>query len=466
MQQTINNNYGHLQPQAPDVERAVLGELMIDRDAYAVVSEILCPESFYEERNQLIYEAIRSLNMADNPVDMLTVINELERSGNLEKVGGPIYISELTTKVASSANIEYHARIVAQKYLARQLQSFGSTIQTKSSDATVDVDILMQEANSTLYELSKRNIRKEYTKINTAVLKTIENIEAAAACADGITGIASGFQELDDITKGWQPSDLIIIAGRPAMGKTSFGLSMAKNIVADYRVPAAFFSLEMSNEQLAARLISNVCEIEGEKIISGQLYQADWDRLDKRVDNLLNLPLIVDDTPGLTVAALRAKARRMVGEEDVKIIFVDYLQLLDVQGVRYNNRQEKISTISEQLKNLAKELNIPVIALCQLNRAVENREGLEGKRPRLSDLRESGAIEQNADVVVFVHRPEYYGIHEDDKGRDLSGLAQIIIAKHRKGRTDEVLLTFRGEFTRFENLEDNQFKSIQLEEYE
>lgn len=466
MQQTVNDNYGHLQPQAVEVERTVLGELMIDRDAYAVVSEILCPESFYEERNQLIYKAIRSLNMANNPVDMLTVTNELERSGNLEKVGGPLYISELTTKVASSANLEYHARIVAHKYLARQLQSFGGLIQAKASDATVDVDILMQEADGTLYELSKRNIRKEYTKIKSAVLKTIENIEAAAACADGITGIASGFQKLDDITKGWQPSDLIIIAGRPAMGKTSFGLSMAKNIVADYRVPAAFFSLEMSNEQLAARLISNVCEIEGEKIISGQLHQADWGRLDKRVENLLNYPLIVDDTPGLTVAALRAKARRMVREEDVKIIFVDYLQLLDVQGVRYNNRQEQVAIISESLKNLAKELNIPIIALCQLNRAVENREGLEGKRPRLSDLRDSGAIEQNADVVVFVHRPEYYGIHEDDKGRDLSGLAQIIIAKHRKGRTDDVLLKFRGEFTRFENLEDNQFKSIQLEEYE
>lgn len=460
-----NNTFGHLQPHALEVERAVLGALMIDRDAYAEVYEFLYPESFYEPRNQLIFEAIRTLSMEDKPIDILTVTNELEHKGNLDKVGGQLYICELATSVASSANIEYHARIVAQKFLARQLMIFGNTIETKASDSTVDVDVLMEEADSMLIEISKCNKRKNYTKINSVIMEAIKNIEAASACVDGITGIASGFSKLDEITKGWQPSDLIIIAGRPAMGKTSFALSMAMNIAARRKESIAFFSLEMSNEQLVGRLISNVCEIDGDKILSGQLLQEEWDRLDKRVNSLLDVPLLLDDTPGLTFSMLREKARRMVREENVKIIFIDYLQLLGVQGIRYNNRQEMISFICESLKNLAKELNIPVIALSQLNRGVENREGFDGKRPRLSDLRESGSIEQNADVVVFVHRPEYYRIYEDENGRDLHGIAEIIIAKHRKGRTDDVLLKFQGEFTRFENFEDNQLTSIKFNDF-
>lgn len=466
MEQTVNNNYGHLQPQAPEVERAVLGALLIDSNAYAVVSEILYPESFYEERNKLIFEAVRNLSTANEPIDMLTVTNELERSGNLNKVGGPMYISQLATNVASSANIEFHARIVAEKYLARQLYSFGGIIQAKASDSTVDVDVLMQEANDLLYKLSQLKARKDYTQIKPVISQEIKNITDAAACADGITGIASGFQKLDNITKGWQPSDLIIIAGRPAMGKTSFVLSMALNIAARRKEAIGFFSLEMSNEQLVGRLISNDCEIAGEKILNGQLSQEEWGRLDKRVKSLIDIPLFLDDTPGISVSSLREKARRMVREDNVKIIVVDYLQLLTVQGVRYSNRQEQVAIISESLKNLAKELKIPIIALCQLNRSVENREGLEGKRPRLSDLRDSGAIEQNADVVVFVHRPEYYRIYKDENGRDLHGMAEIIIAKHRKGKTDDVLLNFQGDYTRFSNPEDNQFAHIKLDEYE
>ena len=273
---------------------------------------------------------------------------------------------------------------------------------------------------------------------------------------DGLTGVPTGYHKLDDITSGWQPSDLVIIAGRPAMGKTSFALSMAKNIAADYQVPMAFFSLEMSNTQLVNRLISNVCEIQGSKILNGQLHPDEWDRLDKRVNNLLGAPLYVDDTPGLSVFELRTKARRLVREHGVKIIMIDYLQLMNANGMRFSSRQEEVSTISRSLKGLAKELDIPIIALSQLNRGVESREGLEGKRPQLSDLRESGAIEQDADMVLFVHRPEYYHIYQDDNGRDLHGMAQIIIAKHRKGATGDVLLTFRGEFTRFENPEDSR----------
>jgi replicative DNA helicase len=282
-------------------------------------------------------------------------------------------------------------------------------------------------------------------------VKTIQN---AAKNTDGLTGISTGYYKLDDITSGWQASDLVIIAGRPAMGKTSFALSMAKNIAADLRVPMAFFSLEMSNVQLVNRLISNACEIQGSKILNGQLQRDEWERLDKRINNLLGAPLYVDDTPGLSVFELRTKARRLVREHGVKLIMIDYLQLMNANGMRFSSRQEEVSTISRSLKGLAKELDIPILALSQLNRGVESREGLEGKRPQLSDLRESGAIEQDADMVIFVHRPEYYHIYQDDNGRDLHGMAQIIIAKHRKGATGDVLLTFRGEYTRFENPED------------
>ena len=449
-----NTSYAHLQPQALEVERAVLGALMNDRDAYAVVCEILSPESFYEQRNQLIYSAIRDLSLAEKPVDVLTVTDELERQGCLDKVGGAIYIADLSNKVASSANIEYHARIIAHKFLARQLISFASEIETKAFDGSMDIDDLMQEAEGSLFELSRRNMKKDYTQIDPVISNAVEVIQKAAANKDGLTGVPTGYHKLDNITSGWQASDLVIIAGRPAMGKTSFALSMAKNIAADYKVPMAFFSLEMSNVQLVNRLISNCCEIQGSKILNGQLKPDEWERLDKRLNNLIGSPLSVDDTPGLSVFELRTKARRLVRDHGVKIIMIDYLQLMNANGMRFSSRQEEVSTISRSLKQIAKELDIPILALSQLNRGVESREGLEGKRPQLSDLRESGAIEQDADMVLFVHRPEYYHIYQDENGRDLHGMAQIIIAKHRKGATGDVLLNFRGEFTRFENPED------------
>ena len=449
-----NTSYAHLQPHALEVERAVLGALMNDRDAYAVVCEILSPESFYEQRNQLIYSAIRDLSLAEKPVDVLTVTDELERQGSLDKVGGAIYIADLSNKVASSANIEYHARIIAHKFLARQLISFASEIETKAFDGSMDIDDLMQEAEGSLFELSRRNMKKDYTQIDPVISNAVEVIQKAAANKDGLTGVPTGYHKLDNITSGWQASDLVIIAGRPAMGKTSFALSMAKNIAADYKVPMAFFSLEMSNVQLVNRLISNCCEIQGSKILNGQLKPDEWERLDKRLNNLIGSPLYVDDTPGLSVFELRTKARRLVRDHGVKIIMIDYLQLMNANGMRFSSRQEEVSTISRSLKQIAKELDIPILALSQLNRGVESREGLEGKRPQLSDLRESGAIEQDADMVLFVHRPEYYHIYQDENGRDLHGMAQIIIAKHRKGATGDVLLNFRGEFTRFENPED------------
>lgn len=447
----IDTSYGHIQPQATDIERVVLGALMIDKDAFSIVSEILKPETFYEPRNQKIYRAIQTLSMNENPVDIMTVIEELRHEGTLDEVGGPTYIVDLSSHVASSANIEYHARILAHKFMARQLISFAGVIETKAFDETTDVDELMQEAESSLFELSQKNMRQDYTQVEPVVDQAIKILQKAAANKGELTGIPTGYGKLDDMTAGWQASDLVIIAGRPAMGKTSFALSLAKNIAVDYQRPIAFFSLEMNNVQLVNRLISNVCEIEGKKILNGQLDDEEWKRLDMNIGRLQTAPIYVDDTPGMSIFELRTKARRLVREKKVEIIMIDYLQLMNANGARFGSRQEEVSTISRSLKGLAKELDIPILALSQLNRTVEGREGLEGKRPQLSDLRESGAIEQDADMVLFVHRPEYYRIFEDEKGNDLRGKAQIIIAKHRKGGTGDVLLDFRGEFTRFQN---------------
>ncbi len=455
----IDSNYGHLQPQALDIEKIVLGALMIDKDAFTVVGEILHPETFYEPRHQKIYQAIQKLNIDEKPVDILTVIEELKREGTLEECGGQGYIIDLSSNVASSAHIEYHAHILQQKYMARQLISFASVVETKAFDETVDVDELMQETESSLFELSQKNLRQDYTQVDPVVKEAIQILQKAAANKGELTGIPTGYHKLDEMTAGWQASDLIILAGRPAMGKTAFALSLAKNIAVDYNTPVAFFSLEMNNVQLVNRLISNVCEIEGKKILNGQLDEEEWKRLDANIGRLQSAPIYVDDTAGMSIFELRTKARRLVREKGVKMIMIDYLQLMNANGAKFGSRQEEVSTISRSLKGLAKELNIPVLALSQLNRTVENREGLEGKRPQLSDLRESGAIEQDADMVLFVHRPEYYHILTDDHGHDLRGMAQIIIAKHRKGSTGDVLLTFKGSFTRFQNPDENRFSA-------
>ncbi|ATV34071.1 replicative DNA helicase [Prevotella intermedia] len=455
----IDTSFGHLQPQALDIEKVVLGALMIDSDAFTVVSEMIRPETFYDPRHQKIYGAIQALNLHEKPVDIMTVAEELKRSGELEEVGGPAYIVELSSHVASSAHIEYHGRILAQKFLARQLIQFASMIETEAFDETIDVDELMQRAEGSLFELSQKNMAQEYTQIDPIVKQAHELLQKAAHNQEngGLTGISTGFTQLDKITAGWQPSDLVIIAGRPAMGKTSFALSLAKNIAIDSRVPVAFFSLEMNNVQLVNRLLSNVCSISGSRILSGQLDPSDWERFDNNIRKMEGAPIYVDDTPGLSVFELRTKARRLVREHGIKVLMVDYLQLMNANGMRFSSRQEEVSTISRSLKGLAKELSIPVLALSQLNRTVEQRDGIEGKRPQLSDLRESGAIEQDADLVLFVHRPEYYRIFQDEKGNDLHGKAQIIIAKHRKGATDDVLLSFRGEYTRFANPDEDSF---------
>ena len=450
------DSFGNIQPQNIEMEQAVIGALLVEQESYAQVADILKPESFYDHRHQLIYESVQSLNYHQRPVDVLTVKDDLETKGELDDAGGLAYIAQLAGPMASTAHIEYHARIIAQKSLARQLITFSSFVRQQAFDATQDVNDLMQEAEAQLFTLSQLNMKRDYTQINPVINEAYEMLKKAANQTGGISGLSTGFPAIDKVTSGWHGSDLVIIAARPAMGKTAFVLSMAKKIAVDMRVPCAMFSLEMSNVQLVNRLIVNVCEIPGDKIKSGQLENHEWGRLDDRIRLLEDAPLYVDDTPSLSVFELRSKARRLVREHDVKIIFIDYLQLMNASGMSFGSRQEEVSHISRALKGLAKELNIPIIALSQLNRSVEKREGDDGKRPQLSDLRESGAIEQDADMVCFIHRPEYYRINQDEEGHDLSGKAEFIIAKHRNGATATIRLNFRKEYARFTDPDEGE----------
>ncbi|MBO4977223.1 MAG: replicative DNA helicase [Muribaculaceae bacterium] len=447
---TPSDAVGRLVPRAVEVEAAVLGALMLEKDAFPAVCEIISPDSFYDPRHKLIYEAILSLGVNQEPIDMISVTERLRHNDTLDKAGGVAYVVGLTANVASGAHVEYHARIVAQKYLARELISFASTIENSAFDETNDVDDLLQEAEKYLFEISQRNVKREVTQIDPLLNRALEQIQIAGNRESGLSGLSSGFTEIDRITSGWQNSDLIIIAARPAMGKTAFVLSMALNIALDNN-PVAVFSLEMSDLQLTNRLISNVCEMPGEKIKSGQISTLEWQQILHRIERLKGAPIYVDDTSGLSVMELRTKARRLVREHDVKMIVIDYLQLMNASGMGMQSREQEVSTISRSLKQLAKELNIPIVALSQLNRKVEDR-GNKDKRPQLSDLRESGAIEQDADIVCFIHRPEYYAHSgEDAQGRDIRGLAEFIFAKHRSGSVGTVDLRFRKEFVRFEN---------------
>ena len=458
--QPAYDTIGRVMPQDKEVEEAVLGALMLEKDAYTTVCDILKPESFYEPAHQRIYEAIQSLGAAQKPIDMLTVVEQLRLNNTLEEVGGPVVISELTSRVLSGANVEFHARIVAQKYLARELISFAAGIEGKAFDESNDVDDLLQEAEGRLFEISQRNVKKDVTQVDPVISDAIKQIQAAANRESGLSGLESGYHDLDNLTSGWQNSDLIIIAARPAMGKTAFVLSMAKNMAVNYNIPVAIFSLEMSNLQLINRLISNVCEIESSLIKSGKLSRLQWDQLMTRIKHLYGAPLFIDDTPSLSIFELRTKARRLVREHNVKFIIIDYLQLMNASGMHFGSREQEVSMISRSLKQLAKELNIPIVALSQLNRSVESRQSGDGgsKRPQLSDLRESGAIEQDADIVCFIHRPEYYTKSDvDAEGHDIRGLAEFIVAKHRSGSVDTIKMRFKGRLARFENWSENDF---------
>ncbi len=451
------NEIGKLPPQALDLEESVLGALMIEKEAYGLVADLLRPESFYSDKHRYIFEAVRSLYNNEHPVDILSVAQQLKTMGLLEEVGGVIYLSELTRRVASAAHLRYHAQIVAQKATARDLITVACQIEEKGYDETQDVEELIQEAEAKIFEISQRAQKRDVTNINPVIEEAFDRMRKASQNDGNISGIPSGFNELDKITSGWQNSDLVIIAARPAMGKTAFVLSMAKNIAVDFQIPVAIFSLEMSNVQLVNRLIMNVCEIEGSKIRNGRLTTAEWNKLEDKINVLRNAPIYVDDTPGLSVTELRSKARKLVNDKDkgVKLIIIDYLQLMNANGHNFGSREQEVSIISRTLKGLAKELDIPIIALSQLSRAVEKRDSsnsnVDGKKPLLSDLRESGAIEQDADMVCFIHRPEYYKMYDDGNGKDLRGLGQIIVAKHRNGATDEIWLRFIGKYTRFQN---------------
>lgn len=449
------NESGKLPPQAVELEESVLGALMLEKEAYGVVAELLTPDSFYKQAHGKIYTAMQHLAAKENPIDMLSVVEQLKRDGNLEEAGGAVYISNLTSKVASTAHLKYHAQIVAQKALARDLIRMAAGITEKAYDESEDVEDLMQQAEGNIFEISQRSMKRDVVQIDPVIREAFDRMKKARQNDNNMSGVPSGFTDLDKVTSGWQKSDLIIIAARPAMGKTAFVLSMAKNMAVNYNAPIALFSLEMSNVQLVNRLIMNVCEIEGEKIRNGSFSAAEWNQLETRITELMGAPIYVDDTPSLSVFELRSKARKLVREHHVQCIIIDYLQLMNATGMSFGSREQEVSTISRNLKALAKELDIPVIALSQLNRGVEGRTGVDGKRPQLSDLRESGAIEQDADMVCFIHRPEYY-FKQGSEGWDNSmiGMAEIIVAKHRNGATKTVNLRFDQSHARFMNPND------------
>lgn len=465
------NVSGKLPPQATELERAVLGALMLEKEAYGVVADLLSPESFYEPAHNKIYRAIQNLSIRECPIDMLSVIEQLKRDGSLEDVGGVMYISELTNKVATTAHLKYHAQIIMQKAIARDLIALSSRIIETAYDESEDVEDLMQEAEGGIFEISQHSMKRDVVQIDPVIREAFERMKKASQNKNNMSGIPSGFHALDKVTSGWQKSDLIIIAARPAMGKTAFVLSMAKNMAVQYKVPVALFSLEMSNVQLVNRLIMNVCEIEGDKIKNGKLSSKEWDQLETRITELMGAPIYVDDTPSLSIFELRSKARKLVRERKVQCIIIDYLQLMNASGMSFGSREQEISTISRSLKGLAKELDIPIIALSQLNRNVEGRVGIDGKRPQLSDLRESGAIEQDADMVCFIHRPEYYFKRgSENYDEKMVGMAEIIVAKHRNGETKAIVLRFDQTRARFLNANegttymDNPDDSVSLQE--
>ena len=442
---------GKMPPQALELEEAVLGALMLERDALTNVIDILKPQSFYKDAHARIFHAIEQLFIRSEPVDILTVTQELKKTGELDIIGGAYYITQLTNRVASAANAEFHARIVAQKFIQRELIRISTRTINDAYEEGSDVFDLLDNAEKNLFSIVEGNIKKNYDKMSTLIRKAMDQIEITRNNKGGFSGIESGLTALDRITAGWQKSDLIIIAARPAMGKTALVLTMARNAAVDFKKPVAIFSLEMSSLQLVTRLIASESEIKSEKLKKGNLEDHEFQQLNDKIKNLAEAPLFIDDTPGLSVFELRAKARRLKEQHKIELIIVDYLQLMTAGGEGKGNREQEIATISRSLKGLAKELEIPVIALSQLSRAVETRGG--DKRPQLSDLRESGAIEQDADMVMFIHRPEYYNITEDTEGNSTAGVAELIIAKHRNGPIDSAKTRYIGQFTKFTDLE-------------
>lgn len=463
MNATMGLEMGKLPPQAVDLEEAVIGAMMLEQNAVNTVIDILKPSSFYKEAHARIYAVIIALFQKGEPIDILTVTQGLRKSGELELIGGPLYISQLTNRVASTANIETHARIVAQKFIQRELIRISNEVIKDAYEESTDVFDLLDKAESNLFQVAEGNIRKNYDKMSVLIKTALDQIEAARQNSTGVSGVPSGFTALDRITSGWQRSDMIVVAARPGMGKTAYVLSMARNMAVEFQIPVAIFSLEMSSVQLVQRLIASETEIDSEKLRKGNLQDHEFHQLHNRISRIAEAPIFIDDTPGLSVFELRAKCRRLKAQHGIQMVIIDYLQLMTVGGEsKTGNREQEISTISRSIKGIAKELDVPVIALSQLSRQVETRGG--DKRPLLSDLRESGAIEQDADIVAFIYRPEYYGITEDAEGNSTNGIGEIIIAKHRNGALADVKLRFIGRLAKFTNLEGYDFDNPQYGE--
>src|SRR5487761_2109044 len=435
--------FGKVPPQAKDLEEAVLGAIMIEKNAFDVVIEILKPECFYVEANQRIFRAMQGLQQKNSPIDLLTVVEELKYREELDLTGGPFYVTKLTNAVVSSANIEAHARIVLQKFIQRELIRISGEIIGDAYEDSTDVFDLLDDAETKLFEITNNHLRKDYASIDTVLVKTIQRIEDLRTRQDEITGVPTGFEGIDRVTYGWQQSDLIVLAARPSVGKTAFALNLARNAALHPTKPTAvgFFSLEMSAAQLVQRILSAESEIWLEKISRGRLEEHEMKQLYKKgIDRLSSAPIHIDDTAALNIFELRAKCRRLKNKHNVGLIIIDYLQLMSGAGENRNsNREQEISRISRDLKGLAKELQVPIIALSQLSREVEKRK--EGnKMPQLSDLRESGAIEQDADMVMFLYRPEYYDITSNELGESNKGETHVRIAKHRNGQLDTIKL--------------------------
>jgi replicative DNA helicase len=456
------NDLGKVPPQAVDIEQAVLGAMMLEKNAVTDTIDILKPSSFYDPKHQYIYNAIRELFGGSSPIDLLTVINKLKEKGELEAAGGVTYVSQLTGRVASTAHIEFHARVIAEKHIKRELIRMSSEVIRNAYDDTNDVFDVLNFAEGELFNIAENNMGKHIDAMPNVVRQAIEEIEKASQNSDGISGIPTGFYDLDKLTSGWQRSDMIVIAARPAMGKTAFVLSMARNTAVEYNMGVALFSLEMSSVQLVKRLIASESRLSAEKLRKGDLREHEFQQLHSRISKLATAPIFIDDTPGISVFDLRAKCRRLKMQHNIEMVIIDYLQLMTAGGSKGSgNREQEISTISRSIKEIAKELNVPVVALSQLSRSVEQRGG--DKRPVLSDLRESGAIEQDADIVSFIYRPEYYGFIQDDNGNSNHGIGEIIVAKHRNGALDKVRLRFIGEYARFENLDNFSDDPLPLE---
>lgn len=454
---TVLPDFGKVPPQAIDMEEAVLGAIMLEKEALITILDILKPESFYKDAHKKIFKAVSDLVAREYPVDLYTVTEELKAHNELESVGGPVYLSQLTSKVVSAANVDFHARIVAQKYIQRELIRVSTEIQTRAFDDTLDVTELLDYSENELFQIAEGNIKREVSPINMVIKEAIKEIEEAGKRDDALVGIPSGFTKLDRLTSGWQKSELVIIAARPSMGKTALALSMARNMAVDHGKKVAIFSCEMSSIQLVNRLIIAETDIPGDKIRNGRLTEEEWKQLDIRIKKLVQAPIFIDDTPAISIFELRAKCRRLMAQHKLDIVIVDYLQLMSGPD-NAGSREQEVSNISRSLKSIAKELNVPIIALSQLNRSVEMRGGT--KRPLLSDLRESGAIEQDADMVVFIHRQEKFGMMTFDDGSSTKGIAEIILAKNRNGPVDDVRLRFREERAQFVDIDEFDIENI------